>query len=170
MKTCSKCKTAKPLNAFNNLKSTPDGLSYWCKACNSARQKRAAQKRRDAGLVHPSTASARRLRVEVLSHYSGGTPHCDCCGDNHLEFLALDHVNGGGNEHRRKVGSNQEVYRELRRTGYPEGFRVLCHNCNLSIGFYGYCPHEIDEEVELSCNVVGPFTDADYELEEEFQT
>lgn len=28
-----------------------------------------------------------------------------------------------------------------RRNGYPKGFRVLCHNCNMAIGFYGYCPH-----------------------------
>jgi hypothetical protein len=23
-----------------------------------------------------------------------------------------------------------------------KGYRVLCHNCNLARGFYGYCPHE----------------------------
>jgi hypothetical protein len=20
-------------------------------------------------------------------------------------------------------------------------YRVLCHNCNMALGFYGYCPH-----------------------------
>ena len=24
---------------------------------------------------------------------------------------------------------------------FPEGFRVLCHNCNQAIGYYGECPH-----------------------------
>jgi hypothetical protein len=33
------------------------------------------------------------------------------------------------------------LYLWLKRNNYPTGFRVLCHNCNLAIGFYGYCPH-----------------------------
>lgn len=24
---------------------------------------------------------------------------------------------------------------------FPEGFRVLCFNCNNSLGMHGYCPH-----------------------------
>ena len=23
------------------------------------------------------------------------------------------------------------------------GYRVLCHNCNTSLGLYGYCPHGV---------------------------
>jgi hypothetical protein len=31
----------------------------------------------------------------------------------------------------------------LKRRGYPqEGYTILCFNCNLSRGFFGYCPHE----------------------------
>ena len=30
----------------------------------------------------------------------------------------------------------------LLRHGFPEGFRVLCHNCNQAIGVYGACPHQ----------------------------
>ncbi len=26
--------------------------------------------------------------------------------------------------------------------GYPTGFRVLCHNCNCALAYYGSCPHE----------------------------
>lgn len=29
----------------------------------------------------------------------------------------------------------------LKRNDWPKGFRVLCHNCNSSLGYYGYCPH-----------------------------
>ena len=28
-------------------------------------------------------------------------------------------------------------------------FQVLCHNCNMSKGFYGYCPHEKERENEI---------------------
>lgn len=30
----------------------------------------------------------------------------------------------------------------LRRNNYPNGFQVLCHNCNMAKGFYGKCPHQ----------------------------
>jgi hypothetical protein len=83
----------------------------------------------------------RRVRLMVLSHYSGGVPNCACCGESHVEFLTMDHINGGGAEHRR-VMKNSNIYIELKRLGFPVGFRVLCSNCNHAHGCYGYCPHE----------------------------
>lgn len=35
MKTCSKCGEQKPLAQFNKRKASKDGLSIWCKLCNS---------------------------------------------------------------------------------------------------------------------------------------
>lgn len=81
------------------------------------------------------------LRTEVLDHYGRA---CECCGDAHEEFLCIDHVNGGGNEHRRRIGPSN-FYRWLKRNGWPIGFRVLCHNCNMSLGLRGYCPHELEK-------------------------
>jgi len=37
-------------------------------------------------------------------------------------------------------------YSLLRRLGYPDGFRVLCHNCNMAYGFYKTCPHVRERE------------------------
>jgi hypothetical protein len=81
------------------------------------------------------------LRAEVLAHYGN---KCACCGETHPEFLGIDHINGGGNKHRREpgVGSGAGFYLWLKKHHYPEGFQVLCHNCNLAKGFYGYCPHK----------------------------
>jgi hypothetical protein len=78
----------------------------------------------------------------VLEHYSGTPPHCQCpgCTETHLEFLSIDHINGGGRKHRLSIGGG--IYAWLRKNNYPDGFRVLCHNCNQSRGAYGYCPHE----------------------------
>lgn len=69
---------------------------------------------------------------------------CACCGEDRPEFLALDHIHGGGNQKRKKGQlAGTPLYKALRLQGYPQGeFRVLCHNCNLSLGFYGYCPHQ----------------------------
>lgn len=79
------------------------------------------------------------VRLEVLSHYSRGIPKCACCGEEILEFLCIDHINGGGDRQRKKTGVN--IYAWLRKSGFPPGYRVLCHNCNSALGFYGYCPH-----------------------------
>jgi hypothetical protein len=81
------------------------------------------------------------LRLEVLQHYSKNVkPFCACCGVTVLEFLSIDHIKGGGTQHKKNiVGSHLYVW--LKRNKFPKGFRVLCHNCNQSYGAYGYCPH-----------------------------
>lgn len=80
-------------------------------------------------------------RLKALQHYSGREiPVCQCCQENLIEFLTFDHVNGGGNKHRQTIGSKDLVH-WLTKEGYPPGFRVLCQNCNSSLGFHGYCPH-----------------------------
>ena len=94
---------------------------------------------------HPNVANEmvkrrkRQIRHEVLCHYSGGKPHCACCNEDKLEFLCIDHINGCGTQGRKKTGVN--LYSWLKQNYYPLGFRVLCHNCNSALGFYGYCPH-----------------------------
>lgn len=84
----------------------------------------------------------------VLVHYGGDPPKCACCGESHFEFLALDHIKGGGLRHLQSLGFNKRnggrgrgIYHWLIKNGFPEGYRVLCHNCNNALGFYGYCPH-----------------------------
>lgn len=91
------------------------------------------------------TAFYQKLRSACLAAYGG---ECACCGEGAMEFLAIDHVNGGGNAHRKSLspsggkGSSMAAMRWIRDNGYPEGFRVLCHNCNFSYGAHGYCPHQ----------------------------
>lgn len=87
-----------------------------------------------------------RLRLEVFNHYSNGKMNCACCGESHIEFLSIDHINGDGAKHRKEIGMERgggvRFYYWLKRNNYPEGFRVLCMNCNFSRGQHGYCPHE----------------------------
>jgi len=87
-----------------------------------------------------------KLRLDVLSHYSNGELKCACCGEECGEFLGIDHINGGGNKHRRQIGAGS-LYRWLRLNNYPTGYRVLCYNCNHVIGTYGYCPHQTNQGV-----------------------
>jgi len=85
-----------------------------------------------------------RLRISALIAYSDDPPYCKCCGEHTLEFLTLDHVDGGGNATRSREGhrGGPAQYRRLRREGWPPGYQVLCWNCNAAKGLYGNCPHQ----------------------------
>ena len=78
----------------------------------------------------------REARFRVITHYGG---KCECCGENKKEFLAIDHIKGGGRQHRKIIGGN--IARWIIMNNFPKEFRILCHNCNMSLGVYGYCPH-----------------------------
>jgi hypothetical protein len=82
-----------------------------------------------------------KLRNEVLNHYGDGDPHCVCCGESEFMFLAIDHIGGGGTQHRKNIRYGN-IYFWLRKKGYPNGFQILCHNCNFAKGAYRKCPHQ----------------------------
>lgn len=101
-----------------------------------------------------------KVRFEALSHYSGGTPICSCCGETQILFLQIDHVNDDGAEHRRLIGMAQGAGEQkhkvniggnglpywLKKNNYPEGFQVLCANCNQGKRHPLGCPHNWNDE------------------------
>lgn len=86
-----------------------------------------------------------RLTNAAMEHYSGAQPRCACCGETERDFLVMDHVEGHGNEHRRKtfgrIQGGWQFYKWLVKEGFPQGFQVLCYNCNASKGKHGKCVH-----------------------------
>ncbi len=83
-----------------------------------------------------------KVRMEVLTYYSKGKPNCACCGIKHVEFLTIDHKDGGGSQHRKQIGNSSfKFYLWLRKNKYPKNFQVLCHNCNFAKHVYKVCPH-----------------------------
>lgn len=93
----------------------------------------------------PDKVRARQKRYrqaekrEVVSRYGG---LCACCGENELVFLTIDHIYGDGKEHRSTDRSATLLYRWLKKNGYPDGFQVLCWNCNTAKRRLSACPHE----------------------------
>lgn len=95
--------------------------------------------------------SRRGLKVETFKAYGG--VKCACpggCNVKYVEHLTLDHMNGSRKKlkHRKKDTKFQRyrgryLFRLLKRQGFPhkDKLRVLCWNCNCSLGVYGYCPH-----------------------------
>jgi hypothetical protein len=78
------------------------------------------------------------LKERVLSHYSAGTMACANPFNQHREpytdirALEIDHIHGGGLAHFRSIGrmGGNGFYKWLITRGFPEGYQVLCANCN----------------------------------------
>ncbi len=105
-------------------------------------------------------ASTAKTRLKVLQYYSkhlsnSNIPCCRCCGENsHLDFLALDHIAGKNKMNYEpelvKLGYSSKLlgstlYVWIRENDFPDGFQVLCINCNFAKGMKknkNKCPHE----------------------------
>jgi hypothetical protein len=84
-------------------------------------------------LVHKSHATKpSATKLKVINHYSNSTMQCAECKENDIRVLTIDHMNGGGNKHRRELGMKcgYEFYRWLINQNYPSGYQILCFNCN----------------------------------------
>ena len=75
----------------------------------------------------------KKMKTQIINHYSNGTGKCVRCGVDDIDMLCLDHINGNGNGHRRSIGitSGYKFYRWLIANNFPLGFQTLCYNCNM---------------------------------------
>lgn len=110
------------------------------KRCVSCRQKYLMEYRRKDSTKSRRKISNRKIRERLFEGYGN---KCACCGESRFEFLALDHVDGGGRVER-KTRSTQQIALTAIREGFPDKYRILCHNCNQAIGWYSVCPHETE--------------------------
>lgn len=167
-KPCNDCGTVKPLAEFGLRSNRPDGHDDRCKPCMSQYRKRlydparelarfrlrmevkanrdkAVERNRRWVQANPDKARAKverhreSVRTQVFDHY-GRT--CACCGGT--EDLTIDHVSGGGSQHRlevlgRKNAAGTTFYPWLIRNGFPGGFQTLCFPCNNSKGTRERC-------------------------------
>lgn len=146
-KVCKTCLINKPLSSFHRKISTADGLQYECKQCAKERRTKADNIFADMNGLNYSARNCRRNKIAVLEAYSDGSPKCECCGEEMMEFLSIDHSRNDGAAHRVKLNGSK-FYRWLTKNNFPQnlGLRVLCHNCNISHGHYGYCPHKANSK------------------------
>ena len=142
-KYCIKCGIL--LSDDNWSLSRKRNEDYVCKKCCNERAKKWAKK-------HPEQVKRllkrfrTKLKLEVFSHYSNGLPKCSCCGETHIDFLSIDHVEGNGNKHRQKIHckAGLNFYKWLKTYNFPQGYQVLCMNCQFGkMQNNGFCPHKI---------------------------
>lgn len=86
-----------------------------------------------------------RVKMSVFSHYSPELL-CNCCHESEYEFLTIDHMKdrsiyGHGNN----IKSGWNLINWIYQNDFPDGFRILCFNCNSGRSKFvvdGICPHE----------------------------
>lgn len=154
-KTCARCREVHPIESFCKNSQNSSGVHSYCRGCRkriahdkyerSGRLSMQVKYVQDLGSPYfkeHKRALYEDVRRSVIAHYSAGANKCACCGEGTYEFLAIDHVHGGGVKHQKRVGGGSRLTGWIVKNGLPPGFRVLCHNCNVSRGVNGYCPHE----------------------------
>ena len=156
---CRKCVNDATASRYDRLRT--DGLCFDCRKpssnpiCSECTERRRLwyhERYRDRELRY-GKKRRRELKLEIFNKYGG--PVCVCCGERHLEFLSIDHINGQGSLHRRQIAeergksyrSGQKFYDWLKQNNFPTGFQVLCFNCNFAKGHFDKCPHDVEREV-----------------------
>lgn len=187
-KRCWKCTEIKSTEEFHKNRAQSDGLEQMCKLCKANDSKTRRQKRQDLGLCHcgrirkegyltcerhvhtsrdwnqinPAKHAAagkewrQSVRDKVFGYYG---KNCICCGESEPHFLSIDHIEGGGNRHRKEIGGGAPFYSWLIKHNFPEGFQTLCQNCNSGrFRNGGICPHveKVAYDFEPSLNTLVP--------------
>jgi hypothetical protein len=83
--------------------------------------------------MYKQIAKRHRKKVKdiAVSHLTNGENRCVNCGLPLYDVLQIDHINGDGAQHRKEIGKGGNVmYSWLIKNGFPDGFQILCSNCN----------------------------------------
>lgn len=81
----------------------------------------------------------RRLNARLNTiHMYGGK--CVCCGVINHKYMQLDHINGGGNDHRKERSDTLYVWAS--KNGYPPILQLLCASCHQAKTLFGGCTLE----------------------------
>ena len=148
MKTCTKCNAEKPQTEFYIRSS---GVAHaHCKDCFRKRVRARYHGPDHKTILDADKAAAKitRARGRDAAFAAYGGYKCACCAETEPKFLTLDHIgNDGAKWRREKLGSRTmagyRTYRLLALNGYPDGFQVLCMNCNHGKRMNnGVCPHQ----------------------------
>jgi hypothetical protein len=170
-KICVKCGEEKDIELFGKSADRKDGRQVYCKKC---RGKYSTSNRENLATYHKKYRTGfsyekwsknyrevnkerfkvrnkeYRLKMRMMAFEKYGGAICSCCGEKEIAFLALDHIDGGGTQQRKILKGGSAIYHWVYKNNYPEGFRVLCHNCNWGIHVNnGICPHKrVDRKIE----------------------
>ena len=145
LKICIHCKLPKDQSAFY-FRSDRGQYYTMCRTCRSAprtakyhsdpefraenKRKAVAWAKRNPDKTKGINARASKKRkLAALAAYGG---KCQCCGENRISMLDIDHIHNDGYRHRKEIG-RRSMYSVVAELGFPKDrFQLLCCNCNHS--------------------------------------
>lgn len=142
---CPQCKIDKPVSEYHRNPRRKRGHDAQCAKCKNKKAMDRYYANHEASKARSRSVAVSKLaklRLEVITAYGG---QCACCGELEIDFLVLDHINGGGTQERKRAGKagGGVLYNELRKAGFPQGgIQVLCANCNMAKERNRGCPHQ----------------------------
>lgn len=165
-RTCTKCKEKKPISEFNYSHKALGYRRHECKECQKNRQSgwynenhaRETHKNRKYYQRNKQAFRSKKIRernakyqkkyrskLKQIVHDAYGNV-CACCGESEPMFLSIDHKNNDGYAMRKYSGhprTGAQFYRWLIDNDFPDGFQLLCMNCNWGKAMNGgICPHQ----------------------------
>lgn len=142
MMVCTGCGCNLPDTRFYRRKERGGQLYRHCKDCHRRLTSAWINARPETRRAY-SRQWGKRLRIRTLRVVARSrNPQCSCCGETEVDFLVIDHMNGGGSKESASYGNHREFYQ-----GIVQGKRdtsdlqILCANCNTAKGRAGTCPH-----------------------------
>ena len=125
----SRCKDCVKLYRINNIGKITEQRRKYREEHREEAIKRSREEYYNKRDWYKEYARAHRCELKslVISHYGG---RCAVCGETHLAFLTIDHINNNGSEHRKRVGMGDTFYQHLVSSDFPPGYQVLCWNHN----------------------------------------
>lgn len=137
IKYCPKCKQTKLLKFFYKANNTLDGYKVYCKDCSHKeymmRQEHYCNRASDY------IKEAKIKAFEIIANGKNITclkrKEWNCCSIDDIDFLSIDHINGDGANHRRKIKAScsSSTYRWVIKN--PEEakkiMQILCMNAQV---------------------------------------
>lgn len=123
-KFCSKCGIWKGIKDFYKNNNYTNDLSYHCMLCYKNYGRQVTQPR------------CKILMTEFVRVRGG---KCVCCGEKELDFLTIEHIKNKGYE--LIYDKKYALLKKLKNLNWPEGYTVLCWNCNCATRYGKVCPH-----------------------------
>jgi len=147
-KKCGQCGKTKPVSEFYRTNQGTCGYRSPCKECNNSGRRAKYDPSKRVKDVAATRAMKLALKVDVITNLGG---RCECCGEDLMGLLTVDHINNDGAEHARSLAKHAKkravsyiVHRDIINQGYPrDKYRVMCFSCNIGRELNGgECPHK----------------------------
>ena len=148
IKRCPQCRKNKSIRGFYKDKRHTDGLTSQCRQCRKEYYQRPTM------IAHRKKQQHERCQFLRSAAFAKLTscPRCVICGCIEDRMLTIDHVGGGGAQHRKETGSRSTVvfYRlVVSDVNAKFKYRILCGGCNFYLPLYGNNEQELKKAIKL---------------------